>query len=292
MEPVAPTLHRLLEGYGNPALANLKAELTLSDLNYSNQKRNEITSALGEEKSDKTYIVCDSEVRRKSPKMTKNTESKENMNTSLVVSGVRPLSFKPFVSTPLMEKNLNNAERLSWSHSDATEPKPKSKVRISLDPVFSSEEKREILKRGAFEKRDEDVKNLMKVSSLESLKTQNMSCFVPESNDLTVDKECHFKVNSSTMTLAEVCLYDYSKFGGLPKRNYQRRAGILKMSPETAENFPFKGLKMLIISNLKQRGVQALFLFPLSGNSRHYFLAIFRNEITTILIPSTSEWSE
>lgn len=167
--------------YESHTLSHLKPELTLSDLNLSPYIKDE-TMKESDKKSGRTFSISEQELRRKSMKIHKHSESKENLNVSFEMSGIRPLasSFQPFISIPLVEKSINCAENGSKSVHDV---QCEETNRILFDRTNSYAQYLQIDKNENKESL-KIKKKLIPSPNLELLEEQNMPSLLPQSCQL------------------------------------------------------------------------------------------------------------
>lgn len=173
-------------------MKHLKPELSLSDLNLSAKKRHETYRSSCERLSSHTFVVPEFEARRKPTKSSKRVESKENLDSSLGISGVQPLPpFKPFVSTPLTEKN--NIPRI-LEFSESKKGTVVNDNRVSLGRTYTSEKLSEPL--------HDDTRAAVQES--DSLKVTNASFLLPESAQLRASTDCD--INQSKLHSVDVSI--------------------------------------------------------------------------------------
>lgn len=173
-------------------LRHLNPELRLSDLNLSTNKQNETYSTNSERIPSHTFVVPDHESRRKSAKTSKKMESKENLDTSLGLSGVQPLPpFKPFVTTPLTEKNSHNIPRI-LEFSDGKKEIPVRDGRISLSRTYTPDKLSEPLEQSKLNRLEGNIlsKTHLIQPNSDFLKVQNSSFLLPQSVQLRANTDC------------------------------------------------------------------------------------------------------
>lgn len=172
-------------------LRHLNPELRLSDLNLSAHKQNESCRSNPERISGHTFVIPDHETRRKPMKSSKKIESKENLDTSLGMSGVQPLPpFKPFVTTPLTEKNTQNITRV-LEFSDSKKEIPIHDGRLSLSRTYTPDKLSEFLEESKINLERNVLSNANLIQpNTDLLKVQNMPFLLPQSVQLRTNTDC------------------------------------------------------------------------------------------------------